>query len=408
MKKVKISRLGRQFINLIEQELLAIIAVGVVLAFLFSRASAAGLPEEFAVEGENVQIAGTNTQTVTDVSPPAGEALFHGQPTINFGSNIKGINRADFESWQKETGNKNLGDYLQVTENNEVKILGIANGTHRIYVKALGQLTINGIGFTFKTIRTLVKTIQVTNETITIKFTAGAQIYTISTLQLEKETTEEETPMIPASIAILPYHSTIVLNKYIPATFRPLVIVLDQDSRQINITSGLLKWTSSDSAIAAVDNNGLVIPKSPGAVTVTVQVNGTELVAATSVLIRAAEEVPIIDITPRIQSTVTNTASNNTSTKETANKNTISSFFSDLLNLKPSSASKTIGSQANTSTSTQVAPTTNSQSQSPQTNIIKTAVSLISGLATSVQKGITAATTFVQQKVGQLVTQLIH
>ncbi len=406
MKQAKISHLGKQFIILIEQELLAIISVGIVLAFLFSRASAAGLPEESLIEGEPLQTAAVNTQTVTDVSPPAGEALFHGQPTINFGSDIKGINRADFESWQKETGTKNLGNYLQVTENNEVKILGVTNGTHNIYVKALGTLTINGIGFTFKTIRTLVKTIQVTNGTITIKFTAGARIYTISTLQLEKETAEEEVSTMPASIAVLPYHSTVVLNKYIPATFRPLVIVLDPDSRQINITSGLLKWTSSDSAIAAVDNNGLVIPKTPGAVTITVQVNGTELVASTSLLIRAAEEVPIIDITPRTQSAITSTESSTGTEETTTNTNTISGFFSDLLNLKPSSASNTIGSQANTST--QVVPTTNEQPPSSQTNIIKAAASLISGLAVSIQKGATTAFVFIQQQISQLVSQLIH
>jgi len=407
MKQAKISRLGKQFIILIEQELLAIISVGIVLAFLFSRASAAGLPEESLIEEEPLQTATVSTQTVTDVSPPAGEALFHGQPTINFGPDIKGINRADFESWERETGNKNLGNYLQITENNEVKIIGVANGTHNIYVKALGTLTINGIGFTFKTIRTLVKTIQVTDGTITIKFTAGARIYNISTLQLEKETAEEEIPAVPTSIAILPYHSTVVLNKYIPATFRPLVIVLDPDGRQINITSGLLKWTSSDPAIATVDNNGLVLPKTPGAVTITVQVNGTELVASTSLLIRAAEEVPIIDITPRTQSATTSTESSSAGTGETiTNTNTISGFFSDLLNLKPSSASNTIGSQADTSP--QVVPTASPQTQTPLTSIIKTAASLINGLAASVQKGATTAFVFVQQQISQLVSQLIH
>ena len=403
MKQIKISRLGKQFINLIEQELLAIIAVGVVLAFLFSRSLAAGLPEEIALpDGTKLQTAQT-TQTITDISLPAGEVLFHGQPTINFGPDIKGINRIDFESWQKETGTKNFGDYLQLTENNEVKILGVSNGSHRIYVKALGQLTINGIGFTFKTIRTLVKTISVTNETITIKFTAGAQIYTISTLQLEKEIEETEPTAVPASIAILPYHSTVALNNYTPATFRPLVIVLDQDGRQIPIRGGLIKWTSSDSSFATVDSNGLVIPKMSGSVTVTVQVNGTELIASTSVLIRAAEEVPLIDITPLAQSATSGTegASATVTEKNQAN-NTIISFFSDLLNLKPSSATSLNSKTATPSDSIAIITTPAPSPASPANP------GLLSRIISSVQKGVTAAATFVQQKVGQLVTQLIH
>ncbi|MFA5967558.1 MAG: Ig-like domain-containing protein [Patescibacteria group bacterium] len=405
MKQIKISRLGKQFINLIEQELLAIISVGVVLAFLFSQSMAAGLPEEIALaEGSELQATEATVQTITDVSPSAGEVLFHGQPTIDFGSDIKGITRTDFEIWPKETGIKNFGNYLQILEKNEVTILGVSNGSHNIYVKAFGTLNINGVGFTFKTIRTLVKTIQVTNGSILIKFTAGAQIYTISTLQLEKETAENEPPAVPASIAVLPFHSTLVLNKYTPATFRPLVIVLDQDGKQISTTSGSLKWTTSDSNVATVDTNGLVIPKLPGSVTITVQVNGTELIAATSVLIRAAEEVPIIDITtPRTQSAAPTTEATNTTTTEENQTNTIAGFFTELFNLKPSSAAN-----LNPATTTQTAPAASITAPAAASPTASADPGLLSKLITSVQNGMTTAALFIQQTLGQLVAQLIH
>ncbi|MFH0912095.1 MAG: Ig-like domain-containing protein [Patescibacteria group bacterium] len=403
MKAVITRRFGKQLIELAKRELLAIIAVGVVLAFLFSRSMAATLsPAEQIADATSDSI--FTTQTITDVSSPAGgQALFYGQSMILFGIDIKGYDdygRADFEQWKSTTGVKNLGTYLQINEANQVVISGVNAGTFKVWVKGLGSMTMNGTAFTFKTLRTLSKTITISaNGTLTIKFNARSQIYSIATLPLEEESAEELDTAIPESLALLPNHSTIMLTNTLTA-FRPLAIVVDTDGRQIPITPGLLIWSSNNNSIASVDQSGLVTAHQPGLVTINVQVKNTALTASTSLVVRRSTEPPLVDITPLAPVTDQSaTVPTETNTFEdiailpATQTGIISGFFSDLLNLKPSSATE---------------PDNTSVTESPAAYTATSTPGLWTILVDGINQGLTYLSTWLNQTIDNIASYLIR
>lgn len=411
--------MGKQLIELIKRELFAVIAVGMVMILLFGQAMAStpSIPEEVVVDVldssvdiDNQMSTQSVQQTMVDISGPAGgQKIFRGQTLIQFGIAIKGYSREKQEIWKSTTGVKNHGTYLQINNSNEVKILGVNNGTFNVWVKGLGKATINNTTFTFKTIRTINKPITINDQTITIKFEAGSQMYYISTLPLENASSEDLEISIPNTIATLPNHSTIILNPNTSTTFSPLVIITDINNKQMLITPGLLTWSSNNKSIASVDANGLVKVYKPGLVTVTVQVVNTNLIASTSMVIRPAMEAPLIDISvnPAVS---TSSEDSNTETTDQLTNTTISNktsalteFVANLFNLKPSEAAKS-------DTSALTPSQTESAVISPfadNSTILTSSPGLITMVAVDFQKGFEFMATLVQRTISYL-TSLIN
>lgn len=413
MKNGKKSLIGKQLLELTKRELFAIIAVGMVLILLFGKAMASTLEDGGAILGdtdiESELVAQTVQQTMADVSSPAGgQLLMSNSPTIQFGTMVKGYDRKDKEEWTSTIGVKNMGSYLKIAGSNTVIISGVNNGTYNVWVMGFGNLIINNVPFTFKTIRTINKSITITDQTLTINFADGvSQIRYISTLPLDKESSEDMETLTPGSLAVLPNSSTVILNPSATITFRPLVIIISTTNRQMSPTPNQLIWSSNNTSVATVDTNGLVTAHTPGLVTITVQVANTNLVASTSISVRAMIQAPVIDITAKTQAVTPTEEKATTPVISEQPADTISNpvsmvtnFVTSLLNLKPSEAAKsnlvtepptiTINLPTQTESDTLV-PSTDT------TSIQTTFTSLIAKVTTTIQKGIDYVTTLSSQ-----------
>lgn len=326
MKKLHLHRVTKPILDLLRQEIFAVLAVAalcLVVVVIYTQKSGMTLSPLMGGGAINPSTGGNAPGTsswlpgwsgadiATNLSSSAwlaenslnantnlGDALWDDEATIYFGSTIKGYNREGIETWTTETGVQNRGGYLQIIRDNQVTIAGVNNGNSTLWVTGKGTMTINGTAFAFRTLSTLHKVVGITNGTMTIKFKAGAQIYTISTLSPDTDIPAADETITPAKVLMIPSRSTITLNKG-TAMFRPIVILTDQAGKQITNTAGLLTWTVDNENIATISNNGVVTATKPGNVTITVAVANTNLTASIYLTVKSAELSPLIDVTPK-------------------------------------------------------------------------------------------------------------
>jgi len=326
--KKHLHRITRQVLDLLKQEIIAVLAVAVlclVVVFFYSLHSSesgqitATVPNSSKSSSDNASlltgwiadaVEADLAATLSSVAVLADEqintnsnlgvALLDDDPTIYFGKTIKGYNRAGIETWQSEAGIRNYGNNLQVLRDNQVTISEVTNGNHTLWIKGRGTITINGNSLVFKTLGTIQKVISITNNTMTIKLKTGAQIYTISTLSSDTDIPAvSEDVAIPARVLMFPNQSTVTLGTRGTATFKPIVIAMDANGQQISGISNILSWSSSQSAVANVSTTGAVTATKTGSTIITASVKGTSLSASVSLTVRSAELSPLVDLTPK-------------------------------------------------------------------------------------------------------------
>ena len=321
----RLNRVAKPILDLLRQEIFAVLAVAVVcLIIVVSYTFKTGPGALFSPRSTNPSTGGNSSGIgswlpgwsgsgiATNLSPSAwlsenplqattalGDTLFNDDATIYFGPAIKGYDREGVETWTIDTGVQNRGGYLLITRDTQVTIAGITNGNHTLWVTGKGAMTINGTAFTFKTLSTLRKVVGVINETMVIKFQAGAQIFAISTLSPDTDIpAEAEAASLPAKILMIPNKSTVTLNNKGVAMLKPIVIITDPDGKQITNTAGLLNWTSSNAEVATVSNAGIVTAAKTGTATITANITNTDLSASIYLTVKAMELSPLIDVTP--------------------------------------------------------------------------------------------------------------
>ncbi|MEA1909534.1 MAG: Ig-like domain-containing protein [Patescibacteria group bacterium] len=323
MRKIHkhIHRIRKQTLDLLKQEIFAVIAVAVFCLVLVvwynSTQTDASAPEarqvasistpqtgvvtrwwdyvtEFLPNSEKEEIAGElHTSTL-------GTPLRGGKSTILFGSEIKGLNRSGIESWLTVDGIKNHGTHLEMLEDNEVTLSNLHNGQFDLWIEGVGRMTINEIGVNIWTINTIKRTINIPDGTLSISFEQDTKIYSISTLAPEGDIPVlPELTQTPQKISIFPSMSTINLQKHTPTIFKPVAIVTDTTGKQIPNTSGLINWESSDSSIASVASTGLVTVNKAGVVTITATITGTEISNTAVLTVQSIVDSPLVDLTPK-------------------------------------------------------------------------------------------------------------
>lgn len=297
MKKPK-NRFLQQLVDLIERELIAVIAVAVVLAFIFSQSLATAPGDEY----EDIVVRSSEGVSVQQ-DAVAGLALINGSPTINFGQDITGKN-STLENWTIASG-INFGDRLYLADVTQVTISNINPGTYNLYVTGGGGTTIvNGTPFAFGPNQTTLSgTVSTSNGTLIVKFPAGATIWKISTVGpgLADGTTSGGSGtsisivQTPSILSVVPGSSKLSLG----AVLTPLVVVQDQYGKVMPTPP--TTWTTSDPEVATVDASGTVTAVgTAGGATITVTVVGTNLKASLSIEVPSgpAEAPPVIDVTP--------------------------------------------------------------------------------------------------------------
>lgn len=346
--KYQIHRITRQVLDLLRQEIFAVLVVATLsltLVFVYnynltSPSTRLNQPTDNTLSpstggvwpdwfGADLATILSPTKLLAEeqfnADTALGDVLFANQPTIKFGSMIKGHNRDNVETWQNESKVKNYGKYLQVLADNQVTIAGVSNGNYSLWVTGRGTITLNGVTFTIRTLNTAKKVVPITHNTLVVKLKSDTQIYTISTLSSDMEIpTTAEIAATPTKILMIPNTSTVTLGITGIAIFRPIVILTDQTGKQIANTSGLLSWSIGDTNIATVTESGIVTAHQIDTTTITVLVNGTSLSASTTLTVKAGELSPLIDVTPK-------TAELNTATvQEEKTTNPIVNFFNFL------------------------------------------------------------------------------
>jgi hypothetical protein len=297
MKNCK-PRWVKSLIDWVERELTAVIAVAMVLAFIFSQSLASD-------ENTIKSIVSTTTGVATQQIQTSATSLWAMGSTILFGRDLQGPS-VDPDPPIKWTGGTvvSSGTFLTAIQSATVA-LPVNAGTYNLAVTFSSTITINGTKFSSTSLATQTKSINAQSGSLTVTFAAGAKI---SKIEAKLPTVEEgdfntdagttAPEFVPVtSITIMPNNKTIVLPGTGTQTFSPVVILTNAVG---TVSSDVdLNWSSSDTDIATVNSNGVVTAKSDGVVTITASVVGNNtLTASATVKILPATIVPTVDVTP--------------------------------------------------------------------------------------------------------------
>ncbi|OGB74369.1 hypothetical protein A2V68_01335 [candidate division Kazan bacterium RBG_13_50_9] len=287
MRKFK-NRLLKQLVDLLERELLAVMAVAIVLAFIFSQSLAVTSDRSTTL---------ISSETGTIVTQQGAETIFSGKSIIYFGRNVKGPG-APGESW---TGDAiNLGTSIYAPGPASVTIGNVTAGSYRLSVVGSGTVKVNGATFNLGNAQTSVSnsvTIGADGK-LTVLFSAGAEVFNINTGSSVGSTGETTiVTQTPAILSLIP--GGVNVNLQVGSTLSPVAVV--QDGAGKVMATPPLTWSSSNTKIATVSADGAITALAEGTATITAKVTSGTLKASLSITVPAAveEAPPIIEITPK-------------------------------------------------------------------------------------------------------------
>lgn len=272
----------KQLFQLVEKELLAVIAVAIVLSLVFSQsfASTPMTPSSEISSNEMVYIQTTN------------ENPFGNSPTLKFGQEIKGINNTR-ETWTDAKAAANFGNSILATTPTQVTVSQINNGTWTLYLSGLGDITINGTKYLLGKNKTIgAGTVTVSNNLLVIKFEANAQLWEITTIG-SLQTTVTQPSQTPSILSLVPAKREMKIGTILT----PVPLLQDQSGNIIS--KPIIEWTSSDTSVATVSNIGTITAINSGTATISARVSGTNLIASISINIlgtKTQEAPPVFEI----------------------------------------------------------------------------------------------------------------
>lgn len=269
----------KQLLELAKRELVAIIAVTVVLTFVFAQAKA---------ENQNLD---NNTQVypIIDLNIQnlnSAKILFNGQSYISFGSQIQGINNIA-EEWTDLSQVANFGNSIFVANPTQLTITGINNGIWNLYVTGMGQVFLNGTEYYFgKYKSTKGKQVTVWDNILSVHFETNSQIWKINSSNPNKYSYIDILEKISAYYQS-PIDLHLIPNQYslrIGQAFSPVAFVQDQIGKSINNVS--INWKSNNSNIATVNRYGRITAINSGNTIIEATLSGTNLKSFISVIVK--------------------------------------------------------------------------------------------------------------------------
>lgn len=271
--------LFKQLLGLVEREMVAVIAVAVVLTFVFTQAKAEdinlnNLTPDYPINDLNIQ------------NLNSADILFNGQSYIDFGKQIKGINN-DTEYWTDLNQVANFGNSIFTTNPTQLTLTGINNGIWNLYVTGMGQVFVNGTEYYFgKYQGTKGRQVIISDNILSVRFEANSQIWKINSSNPGRYNSLDTLGEIssyyqsPIDLHLIPSQYSLAIGQI----FSPVAFVQDQIGRSINNIS--ISWKSNNPNIAIVNQYGRVTAISSGTTTIEATVSGTNLKSLTSVIVK--------------------------------------------------------------------------------------------------------------------------